>query len=70
MSRFEDTLWCDNCGVEIHGAPVVWDGRHYCCENCRDGLPCDCMGCFEMEDDRRADIASSSSIVSQYGAFS
>jgi hypothetical protein len=69
MPRIEDTIWCDNCGVEIHGVPVIKDGRYYCCEDCRDGLPCECMGCFEIEDDRRAAIATSS-IVTQYGAFS
>jgi hypothetical protein len=68
MARIEDTLWCDNCGVEIHGIPTVKDGYYYCCEDCRDGLLCECMGCLEFEEERRAQIASAS-IFSQYGAL-
>jgi hypothetical protein len=51
MSRIEDTIRCDGCGVEILGAPLVVASYHYCCQDCRDGLECDCAQRAELEDE-------------------
>jgi hypothetical protein len=54
MVLIEGTLWCDGCGVEITWAPVVSGNEHYCCQNCLDGIECECALQQEMDDDRRA----------------
>jgi len=53
MSRTEDIVYCDGCGVEITWAAVVKGGRDYCCEDCLNGIPCDCGERMEIEDNRR-----------------
>jgi hypothetical protein len=53
MSRERDTVWCDGCGVEILWSPLIVDHRDYCCEDCRDGLPCECGDRMEAEERRR-----------------
>lgn len=42
MARYENTLWCDGCGVEITWSPFVADHRDYCCRDCSQGQACDC----------------------------
>jgi hypothetical protein len=54
MSITEGVVYCDGCGVEVKGAPVVREGRVYCCAICAEGGECDCG---EEEDDRRAPAA-------------
>jgi hypothetical protein len=56
---------CQGCGVEITWAPVVKSftgkvhGEHldkhqyYCCQDCPEGLGCDCGARMEMDDERR-----------------
>lgn len=53
MYRMKDTLWCENCGAEILGRPVVNQRHYYCCQDCYTGLPCDCGNHMELEDERR-----------------
>lgn len=50
MSRIENTVRCDGCGVEILGAPLVVAGYDYCCQDCRDGLECECSIRYELEE--------------------
>ena len=51
MARTEETVRCDGCGVEILGAPVIVAGFYYCCQDCRDGLECECSKKFDVEED-------------------
>jgi hypothetical protein len=53
----EGIVWCDGCGVEITWAPVVVGNAHYCCQDCRDGLECDCLSPLELEDERQPEEA-------------
>jgi hypothetical protein len=49
MPRIEDTLWCDGCGVEIFGAPVILKKKYYCCKDCANGLECNCGEKMEID---------------------
>lgn len=51
MPVLDGVLFCDRCGAEIIGAPVVRGKLRYCCEDCANGLPCECG--LLLEDDRR-----------------
>ncbi len=53
MSRTKNTIWCDGCGEEITWAPLMKEGCHYCCQDCIDGLPCNCYRWSEMDLSRR-----------------
>lgn len=55
MAHYEDTVWCDGCGVEVVGAPVVVDGLQYCCQDCADGLECDCRPELERKEEEQSD---------------
>ncbi|MEA3350266.1 MAG: hypothetical protein U9Q82_06575 [Chloroflexota bacterium] len=55
MSRENNTIWCDGCGVEINWIPLVKHGRHYCCQDCCDGIPCKCYRWSELDVNRRSD---------------
>jgi hypothetical protein len=67
MSRFQGTIWCDNCGVEILWAPLVKDKLDYCCRECYYGLRCDCGSRFEWEDERRTPTSSPAPSMDTYG---
>lgn len=62
MARIEDTIRCDNCGVEITWGPIVKHAYDYCCQDCMQGLPCGCGERMEQEDDRRAGASTPASI--------
>jgi len=53
MARLNETIWCDGCGVEIYWAPVIVGRLDHCCEDCAQGLPCDCAQRWELEEERR-----------------
>jgi hypothetical protein len=53
MPVIEGTVYCERCGAEIVGAPVVRDGVLYCCDDCADGGECNCA--LLLEDDRGRD---------------
>lgn len=42
MPVIDDVPYCDGCGVEIRGAPVVKGKEIYCCQDCADGYECAC----------------------------
>jgi hypothetical protein len=52
MARIEETVRCDGCGVEILGSPLVVAGYYYCCQDCRDGLECECAQKAELDEER------------------
>ncbi len=54
MSITEGVVYCDGCGTEVKGTPVVKKGSDYCCTTCADGGECDCG---DEEDDRGAPVA-------------
>jgi hypothetical protein len=58
MAKIDEVVYCKNCGVEITWAPVVKAGRHYCCQDCYDGRPCDCGYQMELDDERRTGSGS------------
>jgi hypothetical protein len=51
MAQTEGVLYCDGCGAEIVGSPVMRGNRRHCCQDCAEGRPCDCA--LILEDDRR-----------------
>ncbi len=53
MPLIENTIWCDNCGVEISWGPIIVDKQYYCCQDCREGLLCKCSDRMDLDDDRR-----------------
>jgi hypothetical protein len=61
MTRTEQGVWCDNCGVEITWAPIIQVGRmrqrllHFCCEDCLEGRGCECG--LRMEQEEQTDRA-------------
>jgi hypothetical protein len=54
MARYENTLWCDGCGVEILWEPLAIDDRTYCCAECWEGILCRCGERQEFEERRRS----------------
>ena len=59
MARYQDTVWCDNCGTEITWVPIVTGKNHYCCQECQDGYRCDCPDLMTTEEDGRIPLESS-----------
>jgi hypothetical protein len=55
MARLESVVFCDGCGVEITVAPVVQEGKVYCCKDCADGYECDCASLLEQVEEERHD---------------
>lgn len=60
MTRTDDTIWCDGCGIEILWAPLTVGKHEYCCEDCWEGRECRCGERMELEDDRRTGAGESS----------
>jgi hypothetical protein len=65
MSRYEDIVTCDGCGVEITWAPFhppgAPSGCDYCCKECFEGVlarqtppVCGCSERMELEDAPRS----------------
>jgi len=54
MPITEGVVYCDGCGAEITGPPVVQQGMDYCCDLCAKGVECDCGA---DDDERRAPAA-------------
>jgi hypothetical protein len=62
MTWNNETVWCDGCGVEVTWGPVVVGERIYCCQDCAQGIPCECGALMEMDDERR-DLGETSAAV-------
>ncbi len=52
MVSFQDTLWCDGCGIEIIWEPIERDRLFFCCLKCQDGERC---ACDELDEDNLSD---------------
>lgn len=51
MSRYQNIIWCDGCGVEITWGALVVGKHHYCCEDCHRGVACKCAEQFDLYED-------------------
>ncbi len=51
MPTVEGVVYCDGCGTEVTGVPVVKLGLNFCCATCAEGGECDCGA---DDDDRRS----------------
>ena len=60
MSKFEDSIICDGCGAEIRWSPITRLGRNYCCEDCSNGLPCDCATRQDQDEEGYSTASSTS----------
>ncbi len=66
MMRFDETLLCDGCGVEITWAPYNMGKKVYCCKDCYETRSCDCGERQEHDDERRNNELSIDSPASPY----
>lgn len=57
MSKFQESIICVGCGAEVTWSPFLKGDQPYCCEDCSDGLACDCATRQEWDDAGRS-IAS------------
>lgn len=57
MVQYQETVWCDGCGVEINWSPVIYHNRKYCCEDCLKGFVCRCGERIEFDEERRTSPA-------------
>ncbi len=55
MVRYQDTLWCDGCGIEILWEPEEKSRLFFCCQECLEGNSCSCS---IIEDDLELDDQS------------
>ncbi len=53
MARVDFTIWCDGCGTEILGLPIVRGKHDFCCQDCLQGFRCDCCSWYSLDDDER-----------------
>ena len=53
MTWYEETTWCDGCGVEITWVPVQDRERNYCCRDCSQGYSCTCGERMELDEEQR-----------------
>jgi hypothetical protein len=58
VEPMEHALWCDGCGVEVTWAPVLIEGRRFCCALCATGGGCECGYAVEDEEEGPAIIES------------
>ncbi|HRX02067.1 MAG: hypothetical protein KDI07_11305 [Anaerolineae bacterium] len=40
--RYTNTVICDGCGVEVTWTPVLRGEKTFCCQQCAQGLACEC----------------------------
>ena len=48
-----NTIWCDGCGAEILWVPYRDHERNYCCQDCAEGVVCDCGDALDWDDEYR-----------------
>lgn len=51
MARVDFTIWCDGCGIEILGVPVLRGKHDFCCQSCLHGFLCECCLWDSLDDD-------------------
>lgn len=42
MPNIDGVLFCDGCGAEIPGAPLISSNQIHCCQDCAEGRACHC----------------------------
>jgi hypothetical protein len=67
MSLIDNIHFCDGCGVEIVGAPVLVNKQIFCCLDCADGRECDCGDKLDDGDDFRSTKTGASGIGGDIG---
>lgn len=53
MTRSGETIWCDGCGAEILWIPYLVKGEDFCCQDCANGMICNCGDNLEWDDEYR-----------------
>jgi hypothetical protein len=48
----EQPIYCDGCGVELSVGAITFRGKHYCCQDCLEGKPCQCGERMEVDEPR------------------
>ncbi len=66
MMRFDETILCDGCGVEITWNPYIVGEKTYCCKDCYETGVCECGERMDYDDDRRSNELSIDSPASPY----
>jgi hypothetical protein len=66
VAWYEDTTWCDGCGVEITWGPVLAEGLTYCCRDCSHGYSCACGERMELDEEQRSVESASTPANSGY----
>jgi hypothetical protein len=51
VTPVEHALYCEGCGVEMTWAPILSEGRRYCCAVCARGGECGCGYSVEDEEE-------------------
>jgi hypothetical protein len=51
VETVEHGAFCEGCGVEITWAPILSEGRRYCCALCARGGDCGCGYAVEDEEE-------------------
>ncbi|HEX9616431.1 MAG TPA: hypothetical protein VGA03_03385 [Anaerolineales bacterium] len=64
MVQIDEMVWCVGCGVELTWGPVFVGKDRYCCQDCADGLKCNCGVRMEIDED----VRGSSPVVSAAAA--
>ena len=63
MARVDFSVWCDGCGAEILGLPIVRGKHDFCCQDCLHGFRCECCTSYSLDDnERRSDKSSDTTL--------
>lgn len=54
MPSYNETIFCDGCGVEITWSPIIVGDHKFCCQDCRNGLTCDCGNWLDADEHERS----------------
>ena len=58
MVHYNETIWCDGCGIEIQRIPFIDGAIQYCCHECHSGFKCQCSELIEEEIEYRQENSS------------
>jgi hypothetical protein len=59
MTQINSITYCDRCIVEITWSHPKLGHLDYCCQDCMDGLPCECGFETDLVDDESLPIQKS-----------
>lgn len=66
MVRIDETVWCVGCGVELTWSPVMVGKDRYCCQECAQGLKCNCGVRMEIDEEGWARSSVTSNVAAGY----